>query len=799
MNYGQFNKDFTEYIIENPNTPRPWVNFLTNGAYTAIVSQCGGGYSFNKDFKINQILRCFPADQYSDRPGRYIYIRDKSSGAVWSPTYQPIRSEFSSFKARHGMGYTVISSTVSHIESEITYFVPLNDLCEVWLVKLTNKDKKTKNLQLFPYCELNKGNYNRIWFNRKTHTIHAQNTCNVNKSGNNQSNDILFFSSSLLVKGFATQKAGFVGRYNTEQNPETVFKGKFNNTPLTVDEEGIAAFLHEVSIKPKKTKTFVIVLGLSEKASSLKQLLQKYHSIPKVEKELLAVKEYWKEKVENSIQVETPDPEFDAMVNVWLKYQIIVCNKGSGVHCFREACQDAEGVMDIDPQLGREKILTIARYIRADGTTAPGWSSVTGAFQERSFKDHPVWLTHAVSAYIKETGDREILKEKLPFLKDRYIKGWYIDPEFKENPRHEGEATLFEHMWRNLDFCFHDIDESGLPRIGCGDINKAIDGAGIRYKGGSVWIAQALVRSLKILARLADVLGEREKATGLRKWAVLMTEKVEQFWDGEWYQRGITDDGYIFGSHRNKEGKIFLNTQVGAVLAGIAQGERLHKMLKSVEKNLNTPYGYILLYPAFREYDARLGKITTFAKGTRENTSVFIPAHAAMIIVHCLVGNGDKAYDTLKKIIPCYQKDMELYKTEPYVAAHYIVGAEHPYVSGEGFSPWLTPSAGRMFLAATEWLLGIRREFNGLIIDPCIPKHWKKVHIMRPFRGTMYDISIENPHGVEKGIKEIFVNEEKILGNLIVSRNSEKKIMIRVVLGRPSSKKKLKAKIPAVL
>ncbi|MFH1762322.1 MAG: hypothetical protein ABIA63_14585 [bacterium] len=805
MNYGYFSKDSSEFIITKPDTPKSWLNYLTNGSYTAVVSQCGDGFSFIKDVHSNKILSWDADDQSAGKHGRYLYVRDKLSKQVFCPTYQPLCAEMSTYKAHHGIGYSTIESSFAQIDAEITYFVPLHEQCEVWVIKLTNHSSKTKSLQLFPLCgfEFNTvtSAYNRVWYNKRVQSINAAKPF---------SNKVIFCHSSLPIKGYATSKKSFLGSNNSFEHPKLVCSGSWVNTPLTVGEPGIGAFFHEISLPGKKSKTFTVIVGQVEKTQEIPKIIKKYRSIPQTLKELNFSKQYWKDKIEQNIHIETPDNDFNVMTNVWLKYQTRINNiiprsayypPGESLdHEYRSACQNAEAVMALDAGTSlRGRIFKIAGLIRADGTTAPGWSETLGPSSQLPKKYDTLWLTSTVSSYIKETGDSGILKEKAPYLKDKYIKGWTIDQEFSGKPLVEGEGTLYEHLWKNLEFTFNDIDESGLPRLGRGDCNSSMNQAGSNHKGGSVWIAQALVRSLKILARLSDLINEREKASELRRRATSMTERIEQFWDGEWYQRAISDDGVIYGTNKNKEGKIYAMVQSWAVISGIAQSEKLQKIFKSIDKHLIDSSGISLLSPAYTEHDLKLGIITLLPPGMRDNGSVALYAAAWMILAYCCAGKGDKAFELLKKIMPCAQKDIETYTCEPYVFAGYINGPDHPYAPGEGSHSWIDPSAGVIFHTVLEWMAGIRPELNGLLIDPCMPSHWKKIRITRAFRGNLYDISIENPHGVEKKIKEMLVNNEKIHGNLIVSREKNKKITVKVIMGSAASKRAKKEKALAAI
>ncbi len=806
MNYGHFSSDNLEYIITNPNTPRPWINYLTNENYCSIISQCAGGYSFYKDCRTNRLTRWLPENWHFDRPGKYIYAREGKK--AWSLSYQPLRVKPTSYQCRHGLGYTTIEAVNNGVQSEVTYFVPEHEDCEVWIVTLSNKTNKTRKLELFPYVEFLIGDYHeelryrnimnlysRIWFDKSHKAVFAKKTAQWQGMNIQPFDTLLFFASSLPVSGCCTQKDAFLGRYNTEEKPEAVLGGNFKNFPLCSGEDGIGAFKHNLTLKPKETKTFTVVLGQTTGVPAITKILAKYRDVKLAQKELNNTKEIWRQRIVGNIVVETPDKDFNTMMNVWVKYQMYICNlwsrspsfyhEGSGGRGYRDSCQDSEGIVSINHEMARKKILKIASLIRRDGTSAPGWSDTSGPNKHRPNKDHQIWLTATVSAYIKETGDKSILSQYAPYLKDRWIGGWEIDGNFKGDAQSDGEGTLFEHLEKNLMFCFNDVGEKGFPRIGHADWNDAIDAAGIRHKGESVWLAQALVRSLKMLADLCVLIGEEQKKNEYLQMAQTMDERVNALcWDGAWYVRGFDDDGVVYGSKNDKEGKrIYINTQAWAIMSGVAQGERLKEVLQSVDKNLNGPHGLALFYPAYSSWVKRLGRISMFSEGTKENAAVFCHAATFMIVAYAMAGCGDKAYEAMKKIMPNAQKNMDLYKTEPYVYAEYLVGPENPYRYGEGAFTWITGTSGWTFMAGIEWVMGARRDFDGLRIDPCIPKKWKKCSIRRPFRGDIYEIEILNPDGKERGVKQLFVDGKEVKGNLVRPFGDGKTHKVRAVLG----------------
>jgi len=818
--YGHFSKDGLEFVITTPTTPRPWINYLTNERYCAIISQCAGGYSFYRDCRTDRILRWLPEGWHFDRPGRYLYIAEgfprssapasqskKNKRQVWSATYQPLRVQPNFYEARHGLGYTTIESKNFNIRTKLTYFVPENDDCEVWIISIKNESKKTRQLELYPYIEWLIGDYhmelrypnitnlyNRVWFDESHQAIFAKKTAFWQDMNIQPYKYINFFASSLKPNKYATHKNAFLGKYNTEEKPEMILNGTMKNIPLCSGEDGIACLQHILKLKPGEEKEFTICLGQMEGVPNVTKAIEKYRKVSEAKKELEQTKAIWRKRITENIVVDTPDRDFNILVNIWLKYQVYICNfwsrspsyyhEGSGGRGYRDSCQDSEAIVSINPEFTRKRILKIASLIRKDGTSAPGWSDTQGPHQFRPNKDHQIWLTSTVYAYVKETGDKSILEEYVSYLKDKWIGGWYIDPKFKGQPTTDGEGSLFEHLEKNLDFTFNDVGDKGLPLIGHADWNDAIDAAGIKLKGQSVWLAQALVRSLNMLAELAIYIGKQEEADELLNKAKTMTQRINEVaWDGAWYVRGFTDEGLVYGSKTNGEGKIFINSQSWAIMAGVPDESKHKKIIESTKKYLDRPHGLALFFPAYSKYQSELGRISMFSEGTKENAAVFCHASTFMIVALLMAGEGDFAYESMVKIMPNKQKDYDLYKTEPYVYAEYLVGPEHPYLYGEGAFTWITGASGWVFMAATEWLLGARHDFEGLRIDPCVPRSWKKFSILRPYRGAIYKIEVENPQGVEKGVKQVYVDGKKIPGNLIEPHSDGKIHQVRVVMG----------------
>ena len=822
MKYGKFNADATEFIVTRPEPPRPWINYLTNDLYCAVISQSAGGYSFYQDCRTNRILRWAPENLYKDRPGRYLFIKEgtRSKGPgrrqhprVWSATYQPLRVKPDAFQARHGLGYTTIRSVNAGLASEITYFVPTSEPCEIWLVTLANQTTRTRTLEVFPYVEWLLGDYheevryrnimhlyNRVWLDRPLQAIFAKKTAMWEHQNIQPFQGVAFFASSLPLRGYVTRKEAFVGRCTDETHPAMLFETPFRTVPLCSGEDGLGVLRHALTLQPGQTVTFTVVMGQAPTRDQVRSMIEKYRQIEEAQAELARVQSLWRTCILGHVTVETPDQEFNQIINVWVKYQLYICNlwsrspsfyhEGSGGRGYRDSCQDSEGLLALNSEHAHQKMLKVAALIRRDGTCAPGWSDVKGPAGHRPNKDHPLWLTYTVASYIKETGDRDILNTSVPYLKDRWIRGWDVDPQWQGGAVQDGEGTLFEHLEANLHFTFHDVGPHGLPLIGHADWNDALDAVGQQGRGESVWIAMGLVRSLKTLAELADLLGETAKAQEWRRRASIMTQRINEVaWDGQWYLAGFTDDGTPFGSAKEAEGKMYLNTQSWAILAGVPDEHRQELLLKAVDAYLDREHGYALFCPAYSHFNPKLGRISMFSEGTKENAAIFCHAATFMIVADCIAGRGRQAYHAMRKLMPNAQREAQRYRAEPYVYAEYLIGPEHPYRSGEGAFTWLTGTASWTFMAAIEWLLGVRREYDGLRIDPCLPPQWRRCRVVRDFRGTVYDVTILNPQRVQRGVANITVDGQPFEGTLIPPYGDRRVHQVVVTMGQPSSVK----------
>lgn len=786
MKYGYFSEDGKEYIIDSPLTPRPWFNYLFNKKYHALVSQTGGGFSYYKDPKVNRILRYDHI--HTDRPGRYLFVRDQITGELWSANWQPLKSKLDFWQCRHGLGYSIITSRYSGIKTELTYFVDLQEPVEFWLIKVKNDSKRKKVLKIFPFVELVCGNielennyrnilclYNEGYFDSDLNGIVSF------KHPFKKEHKVIytFFGMNENIDAFDCHKEKYFGRYNDSQNSETLKRGKLGNNNVR-GEDVVAALEKKLILKPGQEKEIVVILGVAESKRDLKRIA-KFKNLKFAKDSLESVKSYWKEALDK-IVVKTPDPDFDLMVNIWGRYQLyaITCWRGTSQYHggegglgYRDTAQDIEGLLALDLDLAREKLDKILFYQYNSGHAVSGFSDVEGSWDKQSGSivigkaDVAVWLVFTVISYLKETGDFKFLKKEYGF--------------------HDGgKATVYEHILRAIRYLYSQRGRHGLPFIKKADWNDAYDSVGIKGKGESVWLGMALVRACRQIESLANFIGDRKIAEEMKEKSHALTKIINRMaWDGNWYLAAFSDEGFKIGSNKNKEGKVPLNSQTWAILSEVVPGERLKKILNKIDNYLNTEYGPALFLPSYTKFNPEIGRVTAFAAGTKENAAVFSHACAFKIVADCILGRGDKAHETFKKLCPMSQAkvDHNKYKAEPYVWAEYVIGPGNKDNFGEGAFTWNTGTAPWMFMAACEWILGARRDFGGLLIDPCIPKHWRRCFIKRPFRGATYLIEVENPKGVQHGVNKLIVDGVEIKGNLIKPHSDGRTHNVKVIMG----------------
>jgi cellobiose phosphorylase len=870
MRFGYFDNPSKEYVITQPNTPLPWINYLGCDEYCALISNTGGGYSFLTDPRDQRILRYRYDNVPFDRGGRYLYVRDDDTGQFFSPTWQPtnqeirnpkfeIRNKFQSrnsksqthfnYECRHGLGYTVISSEYDGIGSKITYFVPLGENLEVWKMEIRsldrardkNKKSEIRNCSLFSFVEFclwdavgDSTNFQRTWSIGKAHC--EGNSIYHTTLYNSWMDIFAYFSTSEKIHSFDCQRRDFLGNYgyNSLDAPLAVVRGNCSNS-VAIGWAPVGAHCVKLKLKPGEKKTVVFVLGVSDKLQTSNPKLQnlsraksrdksqqltaktkkevqnkikKFQDPKVVEKELKKLKDYWEENL-SKLQIETPEGDMNTSINIWNSYQCMQTfnwsryasyyeagiGRGMG---FRDSCQDTLGFAHMIPDKVRARILELASVQFEDGSTHHQYSPITKKGALYNYSDDQLWLILATANYIKETGDFSILDEEVVFAKRQefvaapmghYNKSEILNSKYETNSKSQmPKASLYEHLRRAVDYTWKHRGKHGLPLSLFSDWNDCLN-----LDGGaeSVFVACLFVEACREMGKMLHAAGRKLQASSCmlhekgkyQSLAKKMTKIVNaKAWDGKWYKRAYNGDGKPVGSKKCKEGKIFLEPQPWAVISGVANGKRAKQTLDSVFVKLFTKYGIKLLSPAFQKYYPEYGEISTYPPGLKENASIFCHPNPWAMVAECVLGRGDRAFEYYKAILPVSQNNQaHIRKTEPYAYCQMVAGPDHPDF-GEGKNSWLTGSAAWNYVAATQFILGIKPDYEGLVIDPCVPKKWKNFTVKRFFRNDTYIIKVHNPKGKSKGVKFIKVDGRRIDSKVIAPFGDGKQHIIEVVL-----------------
>ncbi|MDF2672593.1 MAG: glycosyl transferase [Clostridiales bacterium] len=804
MRYGYFDDINREYVINTPKTPYPWINYLGSNEFFGLISNTAGGYCFYKDARFRRITRYRYNNIPIDNGGRYFYIRDGEE--YYSPTWMPVKKELDDYECRHGMGYTKIKGIKNDVETEILYMVPMEDNAEIHRVKIKNKGIKEKKLTLFSFLEFCLWNaYDDMTNYQRTYSIGAvevEGSTIYNKTDyRERRNHFAFYSVNCEVDGFDTDRDSFLGQYNGLHEPEAVIEGKSRNS-IASGWNPIASHSIEVKLAPGEERSFIFLLGYIENSRSDKwsskgiinkkraiQLIEKYKDDTAVDNSLRELGTYW-DGLLSKFSIETHDEKLNRMVNIWNPYQCMVTfnmsrsasyfetgiGRGMG---FRDSNQDLLGFVHQVPQKARERILDIAATQLEDGSAYHQYQPLTKKGNNEigsGFNDDPLWLILGTIAYIKETGDMGILDESVPYDCNKNNRG-----------------TLLEHLEKSFNYTLNNFGPHGLPLIGRADWNDCLNlncfsedpnesFQTCENKKGrtaeSIFIAGLFVYAGKEFSKLYSKLNMDSKSDKVMDEVSLMTSKVEKFgYDGEWFLRAYDFYGDKVGSSENQEGKIFIEPQGFCVMAGIGEKNGMAlKALDSVDKYLNTKHGIVLQNPSYSEYNLNLGEISSYPPGYKENAGIFCHNNPWIMIAETVMGRGDKAFEYYSKIAPSYLEDMsEIHRLEPYVYAQMIAGRD-AVKFGEAKNSWLTGTAAWNYEAITKWILGIRPDYDGIIIDPCIPKDWDNIKITRKFRGSEYIITINNPEHVCKGLKSILVDGIEQKDNFVRTSSGKKKM-----------------------
>lgn len=781
MQFGYFDDKNKEYVIERPDTPRSWSNYLGSTEYGAIITNNAGGYSFYKSAAQGRFTRLRFNVIPMDQPGRYFYIHNKNSKKFWSASWQPVGKSLKKYKSecRHGTAYTKISSEYSSIKTETLYFVPRGKTYECWHLKITNISKKKKRLSVFTYMEYaNNWNLSQDMVNLQySQYILKMNVIDdIIDHGTNvympsdpnhfeddgQGRHTFFAITGAEVKGFDTDREIFLGPYRTYANPVVVEEGRCKNS-LAVGDNGCGVLQVDVDLKGGESKELIVIMGIGSAEIEGKLAVKELGSPNKVRKEFKKLKDYWHSRLDGITAI-TPDREFNSMLNMWNPYNsmmtytwsraasLIYTGERDGLG-YRDTVQDMLGVLHLIPEEVKARLeLMITGQVSNGGAMPvvkpfahnPGKENKPEDKNYRS--DDCMWLFNTIPAYVKETGDILFYEKILP----------YADC---------GEDTILGHLRQAIQF---NLDHSGVHGFPCGLSADWNDCLVLGQNGETIFVAFQLRYALKTYFEICEMLNKPEEVKWANSHLKTLDENLEKYaWDGQWYLRAYRQDGLKFGSKENNEASIFLEPQPWAVISGHTTTEQSTKLLDIVKDRLLTDYGLMINDPPVEKTDPMVIKSRLFNKGMKENASIFNHTQSWVIIAETILGRGDQAYDYYRRFLPAaYNTKAELRQIEPYVYSQFTNSKYSPRY-GASRLPWLTGTASWAYYTATQYILGIQPDYNGLRIDPCIPSGWKEIKIKRRFRNKNFNITIKNKNGTQKGIKQIIVNNKKINDYLI--------------------------------
>ena len=782
MQYGFFDDARKEYVITKPNTPKSWSNYLGDTRYGAIITNNAGGYSFFRSSAQGCFLRLKFNAVPLDQPGRYIYLHDRDNKDFWSGSWQPVGKPLDIYKSecRHGSAYTVISSEYANIKTETLYFVPQGQEFEVWRVRVTNNDSKKRSLRAFTFVEFasnwnmldDQNNLQYTQYIIKTSyqdgfIDHGSNLFMPEDLANFQNKDQARHSFigvvGLPVTGYDSDRDKFIGNYHTYANPVSVVTGECQNT-VTEGDNGCGSLQVDLDLNPGETKEFTVVMGIGKAWVEGKKAAELVATPAKVEAEYKKVVDYWHGRIEG-LTAKTPDTAFNSMINMWNPFNNLITYAWSRAASlvyrgerdgmgYRDTIQDMLGVIHNIPEEVTERLELMITGQNSNGGAmpvvkpyahTPGKEEPTPEEEFRS--DDCMWLFNTIPTYVKEIGDLNYYNKVLP----------YSD---------KGEGTVLDHLRRAIQF---NLDRKGKNNLPCGLKADWNDFLVLGAKGETVFVAMQLRYALTVYIDICERLNKPQEVAWAKKELEQLTADIEKAaWDGEWYIRAIKEDNYKFGTKNDPvgEGKIWLNPQSWAIISKQATGEKAETVMNSVEKYLAIDYGLVLCDPPYEKTEASVIKAPLFIKGMKENASVFQHTQGWGIMADCILGHGNRAFKNYKNYLPAaYNERAEVRQIEPYVYGQSTC-SNYNTRGGQSRNAWLSGTASWAYYAAAQYILGIRPDYDGLMIDPCIPQ-WEGFTASRRFRGKTVNIQVENPKKVEKGVASITLNGEKIEGQVI--------------------------------
>lgn len=776
MQYGYFDDDAKEYVVTRPDTPSSWSNYLGSTEYGAVITNNAGGYGFYKSGAQGRFIRLRFNSVPMDQPGRYFYLRDMQSGDYWSASWQPVGKHLDSYKSecRHGTAYTKITSEYSGIESETKYYVPLGQTFEYWRLKLTNKSSSPRKIRAFTYCE-----FTNQW-NTTQDQVNLQYSIFIVKGQKTSPNMIQVISHENLyeqhkknpavtdymsewmalagspVTGFDTSRQSFIGTYGSYKEPAAVVEGCCYNSEAFGDN-ACGTLQTDIELAPGESKEILVMLGIGAVEEEGKKAFAEFGTIERADIEFDKLVKNWHEKL-GSFKAVTPDEDINHTVNVWGLYNCLITFAWSRAASlvyngerdglgYRDSVQDILGVSAAIPEQAEERLVRLLSGQFSNGGAlpvigkdfVPGKQKMIDAGEFRS--DDCQWFFNAVPCFVAETGKFDFYNRIVP----------YAD---------QGEATVYGHLKQALLFNLERMGADGLP---CGLLADWNDCLKLGYHGESLFVAFQLRLGLTTYADISERLNKSEEAA----WALSEREKLDaniqkKCWDGKWFVWAIAEDGTVYGTHSIDEGQIYFNTQVWSVLSGAATPEQQKLCLESVKEKLATPYGLMLCAPPFVHADREIMSSVVFLPGIKENAGIFNHTQGWGVIAEIMNGNGDRAYEYCKAALPAaYNDKAEVRQSEPYVIGQttYSTYSKRP---GNTRVSWLSGAATWNYYSITQYMLGIRPQYDGLLIDPCVKHDWDSFSVERRWRNMNISIEVKNPSRVCRGIESLEVDGKKL-------------------------------------
>lgn len=782
MRYGYFDNGNREYVINRPDIPVSWTNYLGVKDLCTVISQNAGGYTFYKNAQTGRITRFRPNGIPLDRPGHYLYLRDEDNGDYWSLSWQPVGKslEEADYQCRHGLSYSKFLSDYNNIKTEQLLFIPINDDVELWDVKIKNTGEEKRRLSIYSYLEFS---FHHIDIDNQNYQM------SLYASGSSYKDSIIeydfyydpqkytYFTANFEPDSYDCVRDSFIGNYRTETNPLAVEQGRcYNSTELGGNH---CASLHKrITLKPGEEKRIIFMLGVGRREKG-RQIRQKYSNFFNVNQSFQDLKNYWDNKLA-SFQCKTPHLGLNTMINTWNLYQAETCVIWSRFASFievggrtglgyRDTAQDAMAVAHTNPGKVKRRIIELlggltqagyglhlfepelfnpeqkkeSEYKSPTVVPTPDKNDLIHGLED-TCSDDALWLVPTICNYAKESGDIAFFDEILTFADG-------------------GEASVFEHMKRILDFSAEQIGITGICKGLRADWNDCLNLGG----GESAMVSFLHYWALNSFIDAAVYLGKEADVEKYKKIAKKVKKACEaNLWDGSWYIRGFTADGEKIGSKESEEGKVHLESNTWAVISGVASEKRGKMCMDAVNDYLYSEYGLHLVSPAYSKVNDDIGFVTRVYQGIKENGSIFSHPNPWAWIAECKLGRGNRAMKFYDALLPYNQNDnIEVREAEPYSYCQFIMGKDHS-AFGRARHPWLTGTAGWAYTAVSRWILGIRTSFSGLIIDPCIPDDWDNFEVNRKWRGAFFRIIVKNPNNVQKGVKSITIDGRIISGSI---------------------------------